>query len=144
MATIPDAVKATLDAQWTGAGGAEPTYYVGEDYTYTNPPPFGKEHIWILSKDLDTSIKPVNDTYSTVTHTLPIIVNTATSGDRLMEIADEIQRILGTVAITGANFQRISRRSLDPPENIMVHRELMVLTIITFLVDSGAYHQRLL
>ena len=137
MATIPDSVKATLDAQWTGAGGAEPTYYVGEDYTYTSPPPEGEDYIWIISKDLDTSIKPVNDTYSTVTHTLPIIVNTATSGDRLMEISDEVQRILGTVAIAGANFQRVSTRDLAPPEYLMVHKELLVLTIITFLADSG-------
>ena len=143
MATIPDSIKATLDAQWTGAGGAEPTYYVGEDYTYTSPPPTGKEYIWIISRELKTDIKPVNDTYATVTHTLPIIVNTTTSGDRLKEICDEIARILDANPITGANYQKVINRSLNPPENLQVHRELIVVTIKTFLADSatayGAY-----
>ena len=143
MTTIPDSVKATLDAQWTGAGGAEPTYYVGEDYTYTSPPPTGKEYIWIISRELKTDIKPVNDTYATVTHTLPIIVNTTTSGDRLKEICDEIARILDANPITGANYQKVINRSLNPPENLQVHRELIVVTIKTFLADSatayGAY-----
>ena len=137
MATIPDSVKSTLDAQWTAAGGAEPTYYVGEDNTYTNPPPAGKDYIWILSKDLVTDIEPVNDTYATLTHKLVLIANTQTSGDRLKEIADEIERILNSVAITGANYQKITKRDLAPPEYLLSHQELMVVTIKTFLADSG-------
>ena len=137
MATIPDSVKATLDAQWTAAGGAEPTYYVGEDMTYTNPPPAGQEYIWILSKDLMTDITPVNDTYATLTHRLVIIVNTATSGDRLKEIADEVERILNSVAITGANYQKITKRDLAPTEYLHSHQELMIVTIKSFLADSG-------
>ena len=138
MATIPDSVKATLDAQWAiPTGGVEPTYYVGEDYTYTSPPPAGKDYIWILSKDLFTDIRPMNDTYSTLTHTLVLIVNTTTSGDRLKELSDEVARILNSVAITGANYQMISKRDIAPVEYLRSHQELMVLTIKTFLASSG-------
>jgi len=138
MTTIPDSVKATLDAQWAvPTGGVEPTYYVGEDHTYTNPPPFGQDHIWILSKELLTDITPVNDTYSTLTHKLTMIVNTPTSGDRLKELSDEVARILNTVAITGAHYQRITKRDIAPPEYLRSHQELMIVEVKTFLADSG-------
>ena len=88
MATIPDSIKATLDAQWTAAGGAEPAYYVTEDYTFQAKPPQGKDFIWIISKTLNTTTDAVNESFTNYTHTLDIIVNSATTGDRLKEISD--------------------------------------------------------
>jgi hypothetical protein len=108
MATIPDSIKARLDADWTGAGGTEPAYYVGEDFR-TNPP-LGKDGVWILSGTLDTDPRVVNDKYVDEFHTIDIIVNTQTSEDRLKELADEVVRIMNATTITDVTYQRLMRR----------------------------------
>lgn len=110
MATIPDSVKARLDADWTGAGGAEPTYYVEEDFR-TNPP-LGKDAVWIMSSTLDTDPRPFNDKYTNEYHILEMVVNTLTSEDRLKELSDEVVRILNATTITDITYQRLKKRRI--------------------------------
>ncbi len=106
MTTIPASVKAQLDADWTGAGGAEPPYYVAEDYR-TNPP-LGGDSIWILDNtDVDPQI--VNDTFVNEFLTIDIVV-TATTADRLKEIGDEVVRILNASRVANITYQRYKRR----------------------------------
>ena len=108
MTTIPDSIKAQLDADWTAAGGAEPTYFVSEDFR-TNPP-LGKDGLWIPTETLKTDVRPVNDTYANHNHTIDLIVNTITSEDRLKELSDEVVRILNATAIASMTYQRITNR----------------------------------
>ena len=110
MTTIPDSVKAQLDSDWSGAGGAEPTYYVEEDIR-TNPPT-GQDYIFILSSTLDTDPVPFNDTFVNEKHVLELVTNTLTSEDRLKEIGDEVVRILNATAITDITYQRLKRRKI--------------------------------
>jgi len=139
MATIPDSIKATLDAGWTAAGGAEPTYYVGEDYSAYNPPPAGKDYIWIDTLSLHSIPDAVNDTYSNITHTINIRCNTLTSADRRKEIADEIARILNGTAITGVNLQKVTDRRILRPERMKgTHHEQLQVTMLELLVSSAS------
>jgi len=139
MATIPDSVKATLDAQWTGAGGTEPTYYVKEDYNTYNMPPAGQDYIWIDTTSHKKTPRPVNDTYANITNTIDIYVNTLTSADRRKEIADEVVRILNGTAITGVNLQWTSDRTPVRPDKIRgQHMEKIQVTMLELLVSSGS------
>jgi hypothetical protein len=138
MTSIPDSVKATLDAGWTGAGGAEPTYYVSEDFR--TDPPLGKDGIWIPTGTLKTKIVPVNDTYSNKLHTLDVIVNTQTDEDRLKEIADEVERILNATAITGATYQKVIDRksNVGQYKGIWVYQEIITVDIREQLASSAS------
>ena len=138
MTSIPDSVKATLDAGWSAAGGAEPTYYVSEDFR--TDPPLGKDGIWIPTGTLKTRIVPVNDTYANKLHTLDIIVNTQTDEDRLKEIADEIERILNTTAITGATYQKVIDRKNNTGEynGIWVYQEIITVDMREQLATSAS------
>jgi hypothetical protein len=138
MTSIPDSVKATLDAQWTAAGGAEPTYYVSEDFR--TDPPLGKDGIWIPTGTLKTRVVPVNDTYSNIFHTLDIIANTQTDEDRLKEIADEIERILNLYPITGATYQKVTDRksNVGQYKGIWVYQEVITVDIREQLASSSS------
>jgi len=137
MTTIADSIKGTLDAGWTAAGGAEPTYYVGEDYTTTSPPPAGKDYIWVVSTSHRTKPKAVNDVYSNITHTIDVIANTLTSADRRKEIADEIVRILDSTAITGMGWQKCGDRVVIRPEKLRGSQtEKITVTMIELLASS--------
>ncbi len=136
MTTIPDSIKGTLDAGWTAAGGAEPTYYVTEDYTYTSQPPLGKDFIWVIAKSLHTVPEAKNDTYSNITHTVEIVVNSTTTADRLKEISDEVVRILDSTAITGVQWQKCSNRQIVTPEGLRNHQELITVRMIELLASS--------
>ena len=138
MATIPDSVKAQLDADWTAAGGAEPTYYVSEDFR-TNPP-LGQDAVWIPTETLDTRIEAVNDTYANKLHTLNIIVNTQTSEDRLKELADEVERILNATAITGMTYQKVKTRRNISDKRKKHYQELLVLDMREHLSSSASAH----
>jgi hypothetical protein len=138
VTSIPDSVKATLDAQWTAAGGAEPTYYVSEDFR--TDPPLGKDGIWIPTGTLKTRVVPVNDTYSNIFHTLDIIANTQTDEDRLKEIADEIERILNLYPITGATYQKVTDRksNVGQYKGIWVYQEVITVDIREQLASSSS------
>lgn len=136
MTTIADSIKGTLDAGWTAAGGAEPTYFVTEDYTYLNMPPMGTDYIWVIAKSLRTTPKAVNDTYSNITHTIEVRANSPTSADRLKEIADEIVRVLDSTAITGVQWQKCTSRSIITPEGSKNHQESITVTMIELLASS--------
>lgn len=137
MTTIADSIKGTLDAGWTAAGGAEPTYYVSEDYTTTNPPPAGKDYIWVNSTSHRTKSEAKNDTFSNITHTIEVIANTLTSADRRKEIADEIVRILDSTAITGVQWQKCTGREVIRPEKLRgAQTEKIVVTMIELLASS--------
>ena len=138
MATIPDSVQATITAGWTGAGGAEPTYYVSEDFR--TDPPLGKDGIWIPTVTLKTKIQGVNDTYSNKLHTLEVIVNTQTDEDRLKEIADEVERVLNATAITGATYQKVIDRksNVGQYKGIWVYQEILVVDIREQLASSAS------
>jgi len=138
MTTIPDSIKAQLDADWTGAGGVEPTYYVSEDYR-TNPP-LGKDAVWIPTQTLDTQDDPVNDVYVTRKHILELIVSTTTSEDRLKELSDEVVRILNATAITGMTYQRIKRRKRVSGEykGIWVYQEIITLDLREQMASSAS------
>ena len=138
MTSIPDSVKATLDAGWSGAGGAEPTYYVSEDFR--TDPPLGKDGIWIPTSTLKTKIEPVNDTYANKMHTLDIIVNTQTDEDRLKEIADEVERILNATAITGATYQKVIDRKSNVGQynGIWVYQEIITVDIREHMASSAS------
>ena len=138
MTTIPDSVKAQLDADWTAAGGTEPTYYVSEDFR-TNPP-LGQDAVWIPTETLDTRIEAVNDTYANKLHTLNIIVNTQTSEDRLKELADEVERILNATAITGMTYQKVKTRRNISDKRKKHYQELLVLDMREHLSSSASAH----
>ena len=137
MTTIPDSIKAQLDADWTGAGGAEPTYYVKEDYR--GIPPKGEDAVYILSDTLKSPRERVNDTYATVRNTIDVVVNTATSEDRLKELADEVERILSATAIAGVNLQHISdRRGVS--NKTFNYQEIMTVHMTELLRSAASAH----
>ena len=139
MTTIPDSLKATLDAGWTAAGGAEPTYYVKEDYNAYNMPPAGKDYIWIDTTSHKKTPKPVNETYANITNTIDIYVNTLTTADRRKEIADEVVRILNGTAITGVSVQWISDRAPVRPDKIRAqHMEKIQVTMLELMAASSS------
>ena len=140
MATIPASLEAQLDADWTGAGGAEPTYYSTEVFTYSNPPPMGKDFVWIVEKSLKTLSPRFNDLYANKTHTIDIIVNSGTTAARLKELSDEVERILNATAITGVHIQHIEARDLITPETTKNHLERVEVQMRTLLsASSTAY-----
>ena len=138
MATIPDSVKAQLDADWTAAGGAEPTYYVWEDLRST--PPLGEDAIWILTgpTHFKTKIDPVNDDFTNRLHTLEIIVNTATSEDRLKEISDEVVRILNATTVADINYQRVLDRSNISNRKTFNYQEKIIYDLREYMASSAA------
>ena len=138
MTTIPDSVKAQLDADWTAAGGTEPTYYVEEDFR-TNPP-LGKDAVWIMSKSLDTGARPVNDSYVDEEHILRLVVTTTTSADRLKELADEVVRILNATAIANITYQRMRQRRREDNEynGLWVYQEIVTYDLREQMKDSAA------
>ena len=138
MTTIPDSIKAQLDADWTAAGGAEPTYFVSEDFR-TNPP-LGKDGLWIPTETLKTDVRPVNDTYANHNHTIDLIVNTITSEDRLKELADEVVRILNATAITDMTYQRITNRKRVSGDynGIWVYQEIITVDMREQMATSAA------
>ena len=138
MATIPDSVKAQLDADWTGAGGAEPTYYVEEDIRVN--PPSGQDWILVMSSTLDTDAVVVNDKYTDEKHILNILVNTLTSEDRLKEISDEIVRILNATAITDITYQRLKRRQImsGVEQGVFNYQEMITYDLHQQMKSSAA------
>jgi hypothetical protein len=139
MTTIADSIKARLDADWTGAGGVEPTYYVSEDFR--TMPPLGNDAVYIITSTHDTDVKPVNDTYVTEYHTITLTVNTITSEDRLKELSDEVIRILNATAITGATYQRYKGRknvSDKDQTGIWNYQELITYDIRENMKSSAA------
>ena len=139
MTTIPDSIKAQLDADWAiGTGGVEPTYYVSEDFR-TNPP-LGKDGLWIPTETLKTDVRPVNDTYANHNHTIDLIVNTITSEDRLKELADEVVRILNATAITDMTYQRITNRKRVSGDynGIWVYQEIITVDMREQMATSAA------
>jgi hypothetical protein len=138
MATIPDSVKAQLDADWTGAGGTEPKYYVEEDYR--TEPQLGDDVVLILSGTLKTDTRPINDTYSDHYHTIDLIVSTITSEDRLKELSDEVVRILNATAIANINYQRIinRKRVTTKNQNLFVYQEIITVDLREFVASSAA------
>ena len=138
MATIPDSVKAQLDADWTGAGGAEPAYYVEEDFR-TNPP-LGEDAVWIMSSTLDTDSETINDKFATEKHVLEMVVNTLTSEDRLKELGDEVVRILNATAITDITYQRLKRRKITSgvEKGVFNYQEVITYDLQQQMKDSAA------
>ena len=138
MTTIPDSIKAQLDADWTAAGGAEPTYFVSEDFR-TNPP-LGKDGLWIPTETLKTDVRPVNDTYANHNHTIDLIVNTTTSEDRLKELSDEVVRILNATAIASMTYQRITNRKRVSGDynGIWVYQEIITVDMREQMATSAA------
>ena len=138
MATIPDSVQAQITADWSPAGGAEPTYYVEEDIRAN--PPAGEDFILILSSTLDTDPRPVNDKFTNEAHVLDIIVNTLTSADRLKIISDEIVRILDATAIADITYQRLKRRTIlsSIDKGIFNHQERITYDLLQQMKSSAA------
>jgi len=138
MTTIPDSIKAQLDADWTAAGGAEPTYFVSEDFR-TNPP-LGKDGLWIPTETLKTDVRPVNDTYANHNHTIDLIVNTIEDEDRLKELADEVVRILNATAIASMTYQRITNRKRVSGDynGIWVYQEIITVDMREQMATSAS------
>ena len=139
MTTIADAIKATLDAQWAiPTGGVEPTWYVTDDISVH--PAAGIDYVLIQSYTLTTKTDPVNETYANKTHRIQMEVNTPTSDNRLKELADECERILNSVAITGVNWQKVSNRENISGKHLPFRRERMTVLLLEMLATSaGAY-----
>jgi hypothetical protein len=138
MTTIPDSVKAQLDADWTGAGGTEPDYYVEEDYR--TEPPLGDDVVLILSGTLKTDTRPLNDTYADHYHTIDLVVSSKTSEDRLKELSDEVVRILNATAIANINYQRITNRKrvTTKYQNLFVYQEIVTVDLREFVSSSAS------
>ena len=140
MATIPASVKAQLDADWTGAGGVEPTYYLEEE-DFRVMPPLGEDSVWIMSKSLDTDASDVvNDLFVNEKHVLTLIVNTTTDADRLKELSDEVVRILNATRVADITYQRLRKRNREMTENqgIWVFQEVIVYDLQEQMKDSAA------
>jgi len=138
MTTIADALKATLDAQWTAAGGTEPTWYVTDDISMR--PPNAQDYVLIESYTLMTDIKAINDTYANRTHRIEMEVNSATDDNRLKELTDEVVRILDSVAITGVNWQKVSKRENISNKHVPFYREKVTVSLLELMAAStGAY-----
>lgn len=110
MATVGEAIAATLIAQWTAAGGAQPDpiqYLVERPERDPNPTVADAVYVWL---PLRRKFDPVDiaGTYRDVTYTIRVVCHTKTSSARQKEIENEVDRILnsGTV-ITGATKQTV-------------------------------------
>jgi len=112
MATVGEAIAATIIAQWNvGTGGTkpDPIKYVVE-FPDRNPNPTVADAVLVflpLRRKFDNDID-VAEKYRNVTYTIRIECQTKTSSARQTEIENEVDRILssGTV-ITGATRQRV-------------------------------------
>ena len=112
MATVGEALAATIDAQWNvGTGGTKPVpivYLV--EHPEVNPNPKAKDAVFVwlpLRRKFDNDID-VAEKYRNVTYTIRIECHTKTSSARQLEIENEVDRILSSGApITGATKQKV-------------------------------------
>lgn len=112
MATVGEALAATIDAQWNvGTGGTKPVpivYLVEHPERNPNSKVADAVFVWLpLRRKFDNDID-VAEKYRNVTYTIRIECHTKTSSARQLEIENEVDRILasGTV-ITGATRQKV-------------------------------------
>ena len=147
MATVGEAIAATLIAQWNvGTGGTKPDpiqYLVERPERDPNPTVADAIYVWL---PLRRTFDPIDvaEVYRNVTYTLRIVCHTKTSSARQLEIENEVDRILnsGTV-ITGATRQRvkeindISNRSYS---NLPKYISEVIMEVFTAMeVSATAY-----
>lgn len=147
MATVGEAIAATLIAQWNvGTGGTKPDpiqYLVERPERDPNPTVADAIYVWL---PLRRTFDPIDvaEIYRNVTYTLRIVCHTKTSSARQLEIENEVDRILnsGTV-ITGATRQRvkeindISNRSYS---NLPKYISEVIMEVFTAMeVSATAY-----
>ena len=147
MATVGEAIAATLIAQWNvGTGGTQPDpiqYLVERPERDPNPTVADAIYVWL---PLRRTFDPIDvaEVYRNVTYTLRIVCHTKTSSARQLEIENEVDRILssGTV-ITGATRQRvkeindISNRSYS---NLPKYISEVIMEVFTAMeVSATAY-----
>lgn len=147
MATVGEAIAATLIAQWNvGTGGTRPDpiqYLVERPERDPNPTVADAIYVWL---PLRRTFDPIDvaEVYRNVTYTLRIVCHTKTSSARQLEIENEVDRILssGTV-ITGATRQRvkeindISNRSYS---NLPKYISEVIMEVFTAMeVSATAY-----
>lgn len=135
MTTIADAISALLNAQWNvGTGGAEPTYYVTDDLH--KRPLDNVDYVLIQAYTHDMTPVPVNDIYENRTHHIELEVNTVTDDNRLKELADEVVRILNSVAITGVNWQKVIHRQNISNKQVPFFRERVRVSLLEIMASG--------
>ena len=111
MATVGEAIAATIKAQWNvGTGGTKPDpiqYIVELPDRNVNPTVVDAIFVWLpLNREFDPI--DVAEVYRNVTYTLRIECHTKTDSARQLEIENEVDRILSTgTVITGATKQTV-------------------------------------
>lgn len=111
MATVGEAIAATIKAQWNvGTGGTRPDpiqYLVELPDRDPNPTVVDAVFVWLpLNRDFDPI--DIAEVYRNVTYDIRIFCHTKTDSARQLQIENEVDRILssGTV-ITGATKQTV-------------------------------------
>ena len=135
MTTIADAISALLNAQWNvGTGGVEPTYYVTDDLH--KRPLDNVDYVLVQAYTHDMTPTPVNDIYENRTHHIELEVNTVTDDNRLKELADEVVRILNSVAITGVNWQKVIHRQNISNKQVPFFRERVRVSLLEIMASG--------
>lgn len=110
MATVGEAIAATLIAQWSGLGGAQPDpiqYLVERPERDPNPTVADAVYVWLPLRRRFTSVG-VGGGFRNVTYTVRVVCHTKTSSARQLEIENEVDRILNSgTPITGATTQTV-------------------------------------
>lgn len=111
MATVGEAIAATIDAQWSGLGGTKPdpiVYLVEHPEMNPNPKAADAVFVWLPLRRLYDNDIDVAEKYRNVTYTIRIECHTKTDSARQLEIENEVDRILASGAvITGATKQKV-------------------------------------
>ncbi len=112
MATVGEAIAASISAQWNvGTGGTKPDpikYVIEDSQRVPNTKVADAVFVWLpLRRDYDNDID-VAEKFRNVTYTVRIECHTKTDSARQLEIENEVDRILASgTPITGATKQRV-------------------------------------
>jgi hypothetical protein len=118
MATIGDAIIGAINTNWAvPTGGVKPTLANTEDVRFDYPDV--TELVIALSYTLYTRVERVNDTYVDRFHTITLQAQTTDATnkeERLIEIVDEVDRILNTNGVTGFTTVKIMKKEYTPSD----------------------------
>jgi hypothetical protein len=118
MATIGDAIIGAINTNWAvPTGGVKPTLANTEDVRFDYPDV--TELVIALSYTLYTRVERVNDTYVDRFHTITLQAQTTDATnkeERLIEIVDEVDRIMNTNGVTGFTTIKIMKKDYTPSD----------------------------
>jgi len=138
LTTVGDAIKAALDANWAGSGGAEPALYSTEDIGKEWPT--DADWIKILGNTYRRKRRRRNDSFVGERYLIDMLVhsmNDANSEERLDTIVTEIYRIVTPTNVTGFHIVDIVDESRAASDDYLHFMATLTVELIIKSTDSA-------